>query len=62
MDDVSSYDYVIIGGGTTGVVVARRLTEANANFTVCLLEAGPRYVCSFISISSFEVTYFFGGQ
>jgi len=61
-DDVSAFDYIIIGGGTSGAVAARRLAEANANFTVCLLEAGPRYVCLFISIFSFQVTYFFWGQ
>ncbi|CAF5066145.1 unnamed protein product, partial [Rotaria sp. Silwood1] len=40
-DDVSTYDYIIIGGGTTGIVAARRLAENNANFSVCILEAGP---------------------
>ena len=34
------YDYVIIGGGTAGSVVAARLAE-NAAITVCLIEAGP---------------------
>ncbi len=43
-DDVSTFEYIIIGGGTSGAVAARRLAEANANFSVCLLEAGPRYV------------------
>ncbi|CAF1366175.1 unnamed protein product [Rotaria sordida] len=40
-DDVSTYDYIIIGGGTSGAVAARRLAENNINFSVCLLEAGP---------------------
>lgn len=43
-DTDDTYDYVIIGGGTSGAVVARRLAEVEANYSVCLLEAGPRLV------------------
>ena len=39
---IDTYDFIIIGGGTSGAVVARRLAEAEANYSVCLLEAGPR--------------------
>ena len=59
MDDVSTYDYITIGGGASGAIAARRLAENNANFSICLLEAGPRYVCSFIPMSLFEVIHFF---
>lgn len=38
----ATYDYVVIGGGTAGLTVARRLA-ANASGTVAVIEAGDFY-------------------
>lgn len=37
---MTKFDYVIVGGGSAGCVLANRLTE-NPEVTVCLLETGP---------------------
>ena len=39
-----TYDYIVIGGGTSGSAAARRLAESDDNFSVCILEAGPKFV------------------
>jgi len=38
-DAVTEYDYIVVGGGTAGCVVAARLTQ-DAGARVLLLEAG----------------------
>ncbi|CAF4032596.1 unnamed protein product [Rotaria sp. Silwood2] len=42
-EKIFTYDYVVIGGGTSGAVAARRLAEGDTNSSVYLLEAGPSY-------------------
>lgn len=41
----TSYDYVVVGGGTAGITLAARLAESN--YTVALVEAGGLYQLEF---------------
>src|SRR5215467_12966326 len=38
---ISTFDYVVVGTGAAGSIVAARLSE-DAGVTVCALESGPR--------------------
>ena len=54
---VETYDYVIVGAGSAGSVLANRLT-ADGKTTVCVLEAGPRDWHPYIHIpAGFIKTY-----
>jgi choline dehydrogenase-like flavoprotein len=39
--EVDSYDYLIVGGGTAGCVMASRLAEYLPKKRILLIEAGP---------------------
>ena len=51
------FDYVVIGAGTAGCVVAGRLSESG-KFRVCVLEAGPPDRNPFIHIPAGVLIHF----
>ncbi len=49
VSDVQQFDYIIIGAGTAGCLLAARLSE-DRDVSVCLVEAGPRDTHPFIQV------------
>lgn len=47
--ELNTFDYIVVGGGSTGCVLASRLSE-NPNLNVLLLEEGPRDINPYIHI------------
>lgn len=41
LDDMKTFDYIIIGSGAAGAIVANRLSSTLTNHSICVLEAGP---------------------
>src|ERR1700761_2077956 len=39
--EVNSYDYIVVGGGTAGCVIAARLAQYLPNKRVLVIEGGP---------------------
>ncbi len=39
----STYDVIIVGGGTAGCVIARRIADAAPDATICLIEGGRAF-------------------
>jgi len=40
-DEANDFDYVVVGGGTSGCVIASRLAEYLPHKRILLVEAGP---------------------
>ena len=41
MESQNHFDYIVVGGGLSGCVVASRLHQAHPSLSIALLEAGP---------------------
>jgi choline dehydrogenase-like flavoprotein len=41
MSNNTGYDYIVVGGGTAGVVIASRFSQYLPECSIALVEAGP---------------------
>jgi choline dehydrogenase-like flavoprotein len=60
-DPPAHYDFVIVGGGTSGLVVANRLSELE-NVTVAVIEAGDSVLNNFNVSNVMGYSTAFGSQ
>lgn len=58
---LATFDFVIVGGGTAGLVVANRLTE-NPNVQVLVLEAGENQIDNLLVSTPSLYTQLQGGE
>jgi choline dehydrogenase-like flavoprotein len=58
-DGVRAFDYVVVGGGTAGCIVAARLAE-DPGTRVCLIEEGPAFEEDPLVLGSHSSAPFFG--
>ena len=51
-----NFDYIIIGAGSAGCILANRLSESG-KYSICLIEAGPSDYNPFIHIPALSLIH-----